>query len=69
MGLIQNLKERVRLAGFAWVLSKVDVEKIVDQIENFGEKSFPRGKEDFTRFCYYKLLELVSALNRRMKKI
>jgi len=38
-------------------------------MENFGEKTFKRGKKDYMLHSYYKLLELVSAVNRRVKKL
>ena len=67
--MFQNLKDKVKLWGFNQVLSRVNVEKTVDIIEDFGEKQFRRGKKDYMLTSYYKLLELVSEVNRRLKSL
>lgn len=69
MALLQNLKNATKLWAFNQVLLRVDVERIVDIMEDFGEKQFKRGKKDYMLHSYYKLLEVVSAINRRLKSL
>ena len=68
MGLLQSLKEKTYLFGFNWVLDKIDVDYLAEKMEEWGEKNFGRGKEDWLRHSYYKILELASAINRRLRK-
>jgi hypothetical protein len=67
--MFQNLKFKLKLWAFNQVLAKVDVERIAKEMEFFGERTFARGKKDYMLSSYYKLLELVSAINRRLKSL
>lgn len=65
MELIESLKEAIRLKAFNFVLQKVDTDKIAGYLDEYGANTFPRGRKDFMNMTYHKLLEIVSAVNRR----
>jgi len=66
--VLQKFKTWFRLRATAFVLHKLDVDKIADYFVDYGEKHYLRGKKDFLEMIYIQLLLLTSAVNNRRRK-
>lgn len=66
--VLQRFKTYLRLRATAFVLSKLDTEKIADYFVDYGLKIYGRGKKDFLEMIYIQLLLLTSAVNNRRRK-
>jgi len=65
--LWSDIRAAAKLKATIFVIHKVDVEKIADYVLDYAEKNYPNGKKVFIEMIYMRLLELVSAVNRRRK--
>ena len=63
--LMARLKIRLRLEATAFVLDKFDAETIAGYIVQYGDKFYGDRRAKFMELIYLKLLEVVSAVNRR----